>query len=564
VTTLAALAALLPLVRRGYRKSVEEEEGDDAGRRSRAASPLAELNGDELLEARRLLPLGVAVYDSRQLSLAVSTFSSILSLACGSSDKAIASEWLGRALYRLARSDGNDLTRLGQAISAFERAIRLDPSAATPRANLGRAKYRSGDYKGAVVAFRAALKRDDSLPFAHEFLAKSLWKVLPRPPNAAQQIEQHLLRAIELSPTSKTAYRSHAFLGEFLHLSPPSSSSSSSLSRNRPSRLSLARQHLLSALSLRSDYPSAHARLAYIANESLDPLTAATHYRALCTSRHTGFRDDDLEASEAASSGTAPWFGWVFVTQPGGEERREVLRLARKEYPNEDLFALLDAVEHADSSPTALEGLLSTFRARAERYKVEEDLPAHGLYAVALLASSSTSVSALEAEKQWNTFAVEVQRCKKEQQVVEGVKGRRDEERELAWIAMGWYEGLRRREEREGEGQSSSGETEMQRPLKVMKEKKVGRVKKEKVGVASSPAKVIIATTPTPTPTKTVARRTRATSAALEEQEKVEEKKVEKKGRGGAARVVEVRQEEGEKTPLRRSPRKVVKREEEE
>lgn len=606
-TTVAALAALLPLVRRGYRKSAGKEDvdfDDDEGRRTRAVSPLAELNGEGLLEARRLLPIGVAAYDSRQVSRAVSTFSTILTLACGSPDKAIAAEWLGRTLFRLARGDGNNSNLLSRSIAAFERSIRLDPSAASPRASLGRAKYLSGDYKGAVAALRAALKRDGTLPFAHEWLAKSLAKVVPRPPTAAEQIEQHLLRAIELSPRSKVACRSHAFLGEWLHLTPPPSSSSfpssPASSRLRLSRLALSKSHLLSALSLRFSYPAVHLRLAFLSNEALDPTTAAAHYRAACESRHDGYRDESLEVSNEAGGGRTPWCGWVFVTRFGSGERREVLRLARKEYPHDDLFNLLFAVEEdaaspsssssssssASTKPALLPPLLAHLQRRTTRYSPTDDLLPHGLLAVALLASASASASPSHslttAEEAWNVFWSAAQGSDK-------ARGR-EEERDVAWVTMAWYEGLRRREEQEqggdvemtetemadteveDEGASSSGETELLRSTLVKKE----TARKGTKGKVVKKETVVAPATKTPTPAR---RTTRATSAAVEEQgeeqkkaerEKTVEPKekkgsVRRRGKAEAARVVEVREEgeEGEKTPLRRSPRKVIKREEE-
>jgi Flp pilus assembly protein TadD len=54
-----------------------------------------------------------------------------------------------------------------QAITYFEKAIRLVPKDSLVHKNLGVARHRSGDTNGAIAAYREALKLDPAMPEAH-------------------------------------------------------------------------------------------------------------------------------------------------------------------------------------------------------------------------------------------------------------------------------------------------------------------------------------------------------------------------------------------------------------
>lgn len=437
MTLAAGAMASVPLLRR-RRAHVATRPSCTSRSRSatpphgeRATSPLLELNGAGILEARRLLPIGIEQYSSCRLSEAVATFSSVVPLPCVPEDKATACEWLGRALYRLARADGNDRDKLVKAVAAFDRAIRIDGGRATPRASLGRAKFRLGDFSGATRALRAAIKRDDTLAFAHEYLAKATMRLDPRPADAAALIEQHLVRAVELDPLG--AYTALACLGEFLHLC------------GGPTRLADARDALERAVALRPDLPAAHARLAFIANERLDSRAAATHYAAVIATRYTGLRDPDaLSASERACDGSGPFLGWTFVTPRGSPERKAVLARAVPEHPHDDLLVLLHAIEasHPDASPLLPEREAILAR-RAQALSPAEDLAAHGLWALALLALGRDA----DAQRVHEVFWAEVVAARS--RGVRGVEG----ERKVAFLAMAFYE-VKRAKEDEGLGRA--------------------------------------------------------------------------------------------------------------
>lgn len=399
--------------------------------RSRETSPLLDLNGDDALEGRRLLATGIKQYAGNRLSQAVETFSTVLHLACATSDKALAAEWLGRALYRLGRADGDNPEKLQQAAQAFERSIRLDVGRASPRASLGRVKYRLRDYQGAVAALQAAIKRDDELAFAHEWLAKALAECGPVQP---ELVEQHLRKAVELDPTS---YTTLAFLGDFLH----------STGNGRTAEA----KHLLErAVSLRNDYPAARARLAFIANEQLDPAAAAHHYSLAIASRHTGLRDAGvMRACEEAVDGPGAYLAWCFVTPPRSPARLRVLRQATQEHSNDDFLALLLAIELSPAHPSepspALVDRESTLSRRASRYTVAEDLVAHGLWALALTAVGKDE----EAEAVYGSFWREVVRRRTAALREKGEStstAEREEGRTLAFLAMAFFE-LKRRDE---------------------------------------------------------------------------------------------------------------------
>ncbi|GAA5839488.1 hypothetical protein JCM9279_005958 [Rhodotorula babjevae] len=440
-TLVAAVSASVPLIL--HRRSVASMRPQCAARSrsstppspialdrrlDRATSPLLELNGDALLRARELLPIGIAHYTSLRLMDAAATFTEIVSLACTPADKGLASEWLGRTLYRLARTGGSNREALERAAAAFERAIRLDGGRATPRASLGRVRFRLGDDAGAIAALKTALKRDEALAFAHEYLAKAVLRAEPRPADAAVLVEQHLGRAIALDPLSYTAL---AALGEYLHLS------------GGPARLAEARTLLERAVALRVDYPAAHARLAMLANETLDAPRAAQHYAALIATRHTGVRDPDaLRTSERACDGAAPFLGWCFVTRPGSPERRAVLERAVSEHPHDDLVRVLHAVEAsaASASPIVLEEREAVLARRAERSSISDDPATHGLRALALFALGGEQRTE-EAKRIWTAFWEEVVAGRG------GASRGAEFDKEVGFLAMAYYEVQRGKEE---------------------------------------------------------------------------------------------------------------------
>ncbi|BGP17614.1 hypothetical protein JCM10213_001265 [Rhodosporidiobolus nylandii] len=563
LTAVVALAASVPLVRRSLAASGATSEEDE--RRRRASSPLAELNGSDLLEARRLLPLGIAAYHSRSLTAAIETFSSILALACGPADKALASEWLGRAHYRLARADANR-TSMEKAVAAFERSVRLDGSRAAPRASLGRAKYRLGDFAGAVAALRAAVKRDDTLAFAHEWLAKSLAAAAsPRvTPAQAKQVEAHLLRAMALSPSTNA--EAAAFLGEFLHTTP-------CLAGRRTAD---AKKHLLAAVALRADYPAAHARLAFIANEQLDPVAAAAHYAAVCDTRASGLRDECLAMSEEATRGAVPWKGWVFVTPPASKERRSVLERAVREEKEDELLGALLCIERAaapatpparrarsaspsaedDAASAALGELHATLTRRALRYTPAEDPLAHGLLALVSLALPASAVE--HAQHAYEAFwaHVSARPALPAEASEEQKRQRRAQDREFAFVAMAFYELRRRREERDGNKDVDVEETPKKASAKGRK-----------------------ALPPAPAAPAETRRRARSSTPAAEASVAADSPARRTRSAAGKAQVVEEQEQEvpmfeirldqpaGEevavekKAPLRRSSRRVKKEE---
>ncbi|GAA5862257.1 hypothetical protein JCM1840_001696 [Sporobolomyces johnsonii] len=429
VTFLAGVPISFRLLRRSFgsrmsgTRSRSFSSSSSASKRS--TSPLLELNGAALLEARDLLPIGIAHYTSNRLRDAISTFSSILPLACAPADKAAASEWLGRSLYRLARQEGHDQPKFAEAAKAFERSIRMDQTRATPRASLGRAKYRLGDYDGAVTALRGALKRDNQLFWAHEWLGKSLFRL----DSSSAQVEEHLRSAIGLNASS---YTTLAFLGELLH------------SRGRTAE---ARTHLEAAVSLRIDYPAAHARLAFIANEQVDPARAASHLRMVLSTRDQGLKNDCMPVSEEATRGTTPFLSLYFVTPADDHEtRRAVLREALSQYPHDDLLSLLLAIERAPAAVTsrsspkkrpaspeqaALAAREEALQRRAERYG-DEDLEAQGLWALALLARGKATAAEEVYGKFWKAIG--------ELRAEERKAGEGDKARKMAFLIMAFWE----------------------------------------------------------------------------------------------------------------------------
>ena len=356
--------ATIPLGLHAYKSS----NSPPSPRRTRSSSPLLEMDPGSVLTARDLIVDGMAAYGARHLSLAETHFSSAAQSRCAPLDKAIASEWLGRTRYRLARTqDSRDAMELAGA--AFARSVRLDGSRATARASLGRALFHLQDFAGAVRPLEAAIKRDPELAYAHEYLGKTFARL-----GRWELSEIHLRKATSLDPTS---YTSFAFLGEQLH------------ARGHTDE---ARQELDEAVKLRCDYPAAHARLAFIATEQLDNSRACSHLRRVIACRETGCIDTCLSTTTEAIHGPAPFLSLYFAT-PSTDivVRTQVLRQATKLYPHETILALLLAINLRRSSArddrhtgmSALRSMEETLEGRVARYG--DEVEAHGLWALALV-----------------------------------------------------------------------------------------------------------------------------------------------------------------------------------
>lgn len=362
--------------------------------RVRYASPLLELTPSSVDKARVILPAAISAYHDGQLEDAIKQLLSVVELSCAKSDKLSALEYLGRAQYRLARVTGSQST-MDSAAQHFERAIRLDSKNATARGSLGRAKYRLGRHSEAIRHLLGAVKRDEGLSYAHEYLGKSYvavgvetnWPIA----------RDHLEKACALDPQN---YSARAFLGEQLHLH---------------SELRAAGQYLQSAVSLRSDYSTAHARLAFIALEQLDHERAARHFDLVLATRESGFIDTDMNAHTRAA--TTSWFPYVslLLALPTNDipARLEILDRALIRYPTEVTLVLLRAItlRHSQRTPikaavASLRELEDRLRKRVERFGAEGDVEAKGLWSLALLGLNKDK----EAERVQHDFWTEARR----------------------------------------------------------------------------------------------------------------------------------------------------------
>ncbi|GAA5991080.1 hypothetical protein JCM10908_006529 [Rhodotorula pacifica] len=462
----------------------------------------------ELAEARSQMATGIKLYARGHLSESVETFAAVLDLACPPAEKAIASEWLGRAHYRLGRVLG--AASFENAVKAFERSIRLDPARASPRASLGRTLLRLDRPEAAVEALRAAIKRDDKLAFAHEWVAKALLRLEPV---QSAMVEQHLRCAIELDPTS---YKALACLGEHLYLRGGSSEQ--------------AKDALSRAVALRSDYPAAHLRLAHLANEQLDSVSADRHFSAALSSRHTGLRDPlGMPASESGLDGSATYLAWYFAMPARSSRRLAILRQAVADHPHEEMLGVLLAVEVATegrcratasgSSPTdnptrEVVERASLLSRRVTRFPAAEDIVAHGLYALALLALGSDKAEA--AYQRFWTAVVDRRRIVAGSPTGTQVGLRDDdEERTLAYLAMAFFErrGLPVRTTK----QISSGAPPAARPATSASPRSAGSSPVPVRSIKTSPKVIHAHQSPTPastlTPTTTPRRSRRLAQA---------------------------------------------------
>ncbi|KAI5480191.1 hypothetical protein MNV49_001519 [Pseudohyphozyma bogoriensis] len=356
---------------------------DSAPPRTRESSPLLEQDPVSVVSARALIADGTRRYALGQLTLAASLFLEASQSRCSPRDKAMATEWLGRTRYRLARAqDSSEL--MSSAVASFQRAVRLDGNKATSRASLGRALYVLRDCESAKKSLQAAIKKDATLPFAHEYLGKTLAAL-----GDWTTAEHHLREATRLDPM---AYTAHAFLGEKLH----------TLARNAE-----AKAELHAAVALRADYPAAHARLAFIATEELDRATACEHFRKAIACRETGCIDDSLPVTLEAIQGPAPYLRLYFALGDGDRAGRiDVLRDAVKMYPHDLLISVLLAAAMRKSKErderrmglSELRKLEEQLEKRVRRFK--SDVDARGLLVLTLLGLGKVK----DAEKEYGMF----------------------------------------------------------------------------------------------------------------------------------------------------------------
>lgn len=390
-SALAMLGAAAPWAVKLARPASAVPQSDSQAR-PRASS----LDPVGLATARELLQVGVTAYGRSDLKTAQVAFAAVLDSGSPTGEKASASEWLGRTLYRLGRVHGADRLYLQEAAAAFERSIRLAAQRATPRASLGRTLYRLGDYPKAVKTLQHAIRRDDRLAFAYEWLGKALSRLTPCD---GPLVERYLRRAIELDPHSYTAC---AFLGEYLHVHGGQSTAE-------------AKEALLQAVALRYDYPAAHLRLAYIATEQMDAEAAARHFAAAVETRPVGLRDHgSMPTSEVAIDGPTPYLAWYFSEPSQSPRRLAILKQALADHPHDELLRLLQAVPPATAAASVaeeanpfgegtsnqLEQRLSVLSKRTQRFAPHDDPIGHGLYALALLALGQTEAG----EQAYNRF----------------------------------------------------------------------------------------------------------------------------------------------------------------
>lgn len=337
-------------------------------------------------ESRQLVAEGTRRYQLGQLTPAATAFEAASKLAQTPSDKATSSEWLGRTRHRQARAEHSPRL-VHAAISAFERSVRFDGTRATSRASWGRALFLLQDYAAAEKVLLGAIRRDPTLAYAHEYLGK-VRVALGR----WEEAEHDLRTSIELDPN---AYSTLAFLGEQLH--------------TRGGSTRAAREFLDRAVKLRWDYPAAHARLAFVANEVLDSATAAKHWRAVLACRETGCVDDNLPSTLSAIQGATPYLSLYFATdtRDGPGLRIQVLKEGAKVYPDHGLMGLLLAINLRRSRSREERGTgLAKLRRREEdlQRRVErdvEDVDARGLFALVLLGLGKTKKAEAEYAAFW-------------------------------------------------------------------------------------------------------------------------------------------------------------------
>ncbi|KAM0749858.1 hypothetical protein T439DRAFT_381416 [Meredithblackwellia eburnea MCA 4105] len=253
---------------------------------------------------------GITRYQQGHLNRAATFFELANQLAKSPKDKATASEWLGRTRHRQARQEKSPRL-MHAAITCFERAVRLDGASASPRASWGRALFLLHDYAAAEKVLLGAIRRDDSLSYAHEFLGKARIAL-----GKYDEAFVSLRKAVELDPF---AYNVLAFLGEQLHVR---------LQANAD-----AKEMLTRALKLRYDLPAAHARLGAIAVEEEDMATAHRRWTsALALRDRAGGRlDEDVECLPSSVSlvqSTCPFLNLFFCVAPTDRDQR--IRILRR------------------------------------------------------------------------------------------------------------------------------------------------------------------------------------------------------------------------------------------
>jgi tetratricopeptide (TPR) repeat protein len=108
----------------------------------------------------------------------------------------------------------DELKDYGKAVECFRKAIKLDPKHATAHCDLGGLLCNHGEYDGAIECFRTALRIDPKFAHAREGLGVALghkgWDLVNRPDPKARDPRRALetvQEAIELDPRSAVAWQ---------------------------------------------------------------------------------------------------------------------------------------------------------------------------------------------------------------------------------------------------------------------------------------------------------------------------------------------------------------------
>lgn len=449
---VSSFALILIFVRSSLALASASTKAPGSRPRSRSISPLLDLTPSSIDRARQLMRRAQAAYHASHLDQVIDLCTTISKLSCARADKALAFEYLGRAHYRLSRASGRK-DEMERAVRAFEQAVRLSVGVGiggTARASLGRAQFRLGRHAQAIRTLRAALKNNDTLSYAHEYIGRAYFALPAVGVDGSRWSSlalTHLRRACELDTGDYTA---RAYLSEQLHLRGCLS----------PSDLGEARDLLRQAVAQKHDLPAAHVRLGFIANEKLDPECAARHFTSAIETRETGLWDEGEfpggnPTRAALEDAVGLWIRlWLALSSSSsssssseGKKARALLDTALEHYPAETVLQILRAdaalrccpsIEEKGSIKLAkttalalgtlqdLEQRLSKRVARFSRHALRDDddhyheeeeddervegVEAQGLYALVLLVLGRERKTA--AEDMFANFRAEMIRVK--------------------------------------------------------------------------------------------------------------------------------------------------------
>lgn len=271
------------------------------------------------------------------------------------SDRSLAYEWKGICQDKIGGLTG-DVELRKEAIKSFRKALRVDGTRNSARAEVGKALFKCGHYAACVEILETYVRKGGEEMKGLEYLGKALFALGVRTKEAEGYLRD-ALGSFELDDDNEN--RVKLFLADEFYVQ----------GRSRE-----AKEWLDEVIVVRFEDPAAHARLGFIALEALKTDKAREHLRWAIQFRERGVKDEDLIRTRTILEGSTLHLSLYFATPadattPTTNDTRATTNAEK--YLTTRLSILSDAAARYPREP--LLGILYAVNARKSARRVERD-----------------------------------------------------------------------------------------------------------------------------------------------------------------------------------------------